>query len=72
MVKRGYIIWLDFEPQTGHEQNGRRSALVISNEVFNNFSNLAIICPITNTLNDHRLKAVGFVAAESRVEAKAS
>ena len=49
MVKQGYIIWLDFDPQIGHEQKGRRPALVISNETFNNFSKLAIVCPITNT-----------------------
>ena len=53
MVKQGYIIWLDFDPQTGHEQKGRCPALVISNEVFNNFSNLAFVCPITNTIKDY-------------------
>jgi len=35
MVKQGDIIWLDFDPQTGHEQRGRRPALVVSNESFN-------------------------------------
>jgi mRNA interferase MazF len=49
MVKQGDIIWLDFDPQLGHEQKGRRPALVVSNETFNNFSKLAIVCPITNT-----------------------
>jgi mRNA interferase MazF len=49
MVKQGDLIWLDFDPQTGHEQKGRRPALVVSNETFNNFSKLAIVCPITNT-----------------------
>ena len=34
MVKQGDIIWLDFDPQTGHEQRGRRPALVVSNESF--------------------------------------
>jgi len=53
MVKQGHIIWLDFDPQIGHEQKGTRSALVVSNETFNNFSNLAIVCPITNTNKDH-------------------
>jgi mRNA interferase MazF len=53
MVKQGYIIWLDFDPQTGHEQKGRRPALVVSNETFNKFSNLAIVCPITNTKKDY-------------------
>ena len=53
MVKQGFIIWLDFDPQSGHEQKGRRPALVVSNETFNNFSNLAIVCPITNTNKNH-------------------
>ena len=53
MVKQGFLIWLDFDPQTGHEQKGRRPALVVSNETFNNFSNLAIVCPITNNDKDH-------------------
>jgi mRNA interferase MazF len=48
MVKQGDLIWLDFDLQLGHEQKGRRPALVVSNETFNNFSNLAIVCPITN------------------------
>jgi mRNA interferase MazF len=53
MVKQGDIIWLNFDPQTGHEQRGRRPALVVSNESFNNFSKLAIVCPITNTDKNH-------------------
>ena len=53
MVKQGDIIWLDFDPQIGHEQRGRRPALVVSNETFNRFSNLAVVCPITNTKKKH-------------------
>jgi len=72
MVKQGYIIWLDFDPQIGHEQKGRRPALVVSNETFNNFSNLAIVCPITNTNKDYpfhvklddRTKTTGFILSD--------
>ena len=53
MVKQGDIIWLDFNPQIGFEQKGRRPALVVSNDTFNRFSNLAVVCPITNTNKDH-------------------
>jgi mRNA interferase MazF len=53
MVKQGSVVWLNFDPQIGHEQKGRRPALVVSNETFNNFSNLAIVCPITNTNKDN-------------------
>jgi hypothetical protein len=34
MVKQGDIIWLDFDPQAGHEQRGRRPAVVVSNDYF--------------------------------------
>ena len=53
MVKQGNIIWLDFDPQAGYEQKGRRPALVISNETFNNFSKMVIVCPITNIDKNH-------------------
>jgi mRNA interferase MazF len=72
MVRQGYIIWLDFVPQTGREQKGRRPALVISNAVFNNFSNLAIVCPITNSTKnypfhiklDERTKTTGVILCD--------
>jgi mRNA interferase MazF len=53
MVTQGDIIWLDFDPQTGQEQRGRRPALVVSNESFNRFSKMAIVCLITNTDKNH-------------------
>ncbi|MCL2209152.1 MAG: type II toxin-antitoxin system PemK/MazF family toxin [Treponema sp.] len=53
MVKQGDIIWLDFDPQIGYEQKGRRPALVISNETFNNFSKMAIVCPVTSADKNH-------------------
>ena len=46
--KQGDIISLDFDPQTGHEQRGRRPALVVSNVHFHARTNLALVCPITN------------------------
>lgn len=45
---RGDIIWLDFDPQTGHEQKGRRPAVVLSPILYNKTTNLAILCPITS------------------------
>ena len=47
--EKGDFITLSFDPQSGHEQKGRRPALVISNFVFNQATGLAIVCPITNT-----------------------
>ena len=47
--RKGDCIALSFDPQTGHEQKGRRPALVVSNTLFNQKTGLAIVCPITNT-----------------------
>lgn len=47
--KKGDLVILNFDPQAGHEQKGRRPALIISNEAFNKTLGLAIACPITNT-----------------------
>ena len=46
---KGDLIILSFDPQSGHEQKGRRPALVISNTLFNQKTGLAMACPITNT-----------------------
>jgi len=47
--RKGDFITMTFDPQSGHEQKGRRPALVISNYLFNKHTGLAIVCPITNT-----------------------
>jgi len=47
--KKGDFVTLTFDPQSGHEQKGRRPALVVSNDLFNKHTGLAIVCPITNT-----------------------
>ncbi len=47
--EQGDIIFLEFDPQIGREQKGRRPAFVVSNNTFNQFTKLAIVCPITNT-----------------------
>lgn len=46
---KGDFITLSFDPQAGHEQRGRRPALIISNHLFNQATGLVIACPITNT-----------------------
>ena len=51
--KKGDYIAVTFDPQSGHEQKGRRPALVVSNDLFNKHTGLAIACPITNTLRDY-------------------
>jgi len=46
--RRGDFIWLDFNPQKGHEQAGRRPALVLSMTDYNRQVGLAVVCPITS------------------------
>ena len=49
-AKQGDIIRLNLDPQSGHEQKGRRPAIVVSNNTFNNFvRTMAMVCPITST-----------------------
>ena len=47
--RKGDFITLSFDPQAGHEQKGRRPGLVVSNDLFNENTGLAIVCPVTNT-----------------------
>ena len=47
--EKGDFITVTFDPQSGHEQKGRRPALVVSNTLFNQQTGLAIVCPVTNT-----------------------
>jgi mRNA interferase MazF len=46
--KKGDFIAVTFDPQSGHEQRGRRPALVVSNTQFNEHTGLAIVCPLTS------------------------
>jgi mRNA interferase MazF len=46
--ERGEVVWLTFTPQAGHEQAGRRPAVVLSPAAYNGRVGLAIFCPITN------------------------
>jgi len=45
---RGDVVWLAFSPQMGHEQAGRRPAIILSPQAYNGKVGLAICCPITN------------------------
>lgn len=49
----GDIVWLTFNPQSGHEQSGRRPALVISPSIYNGKTKLALFCPITSQVKDY-------------------
>lgn len=72
MVRQGDIIKLNFTPQAGHEQAGYRPALVVSNDFFNEKTNMVIVCPITHTNKafplhislDNRTKTDGVILCE--------
>jgi mRNA interferase MazF len=46
--EQGDIVWLTLNPQKGHEQSGRRPAVVLSPSSYNSKVGLAIFCPITS------------------------
>lgn len=70
--EHGDIVFLEFDPQAGHEQSGKRPALVVSNTTYNKFTKMAMVCPITNTNRnfplhielDKRSKTTGVIMCE--------
>ncbi len=59
MSRRGYLpergdaIWITLNPQAGHEQSGRRPALVVSPGAYNGKVGLALLCPITSQVKGY-------------------
>ncbi|MGN6423336.1 MAG: endoribonuclease MazF [Asticcacaulis sp.] len=47
---QGDIVWLDFDPQAGHEQMGRRPAIVLSPAAYNSRTSLMVCCPMTTKI----------------------
>lgn len=70
--RKGDLIAVTLDPQSGHEQRGRRPALVISNDLFNERTGLCIACPVTSARRDYPFHVeippdhpvTGFVMAE--------
>ena len=50
---RGDVVWIDMSPQAGHEQAGRRPALVLSPSSYNGTTGLAVMCPITSRVKGY-------------------
>ncbi len=50
---RGDLVWLEFNPQAGHEQAGHRPALVISPLEYNRKTGLALFCPVTTQVKEY-------------------
>jgi mRNA interferase MazF len=51
--QRGDVVWITLTPQAGHEQAGRRPALVLSPSSYNAKVGLAILCPLTNQVKGY-------------------
>ena len=70
--RQGDLVALTFDPQSGHEQQGRRPALVVSKDLFNAHTGLCIVCLVTSSQRDYPFhisipagqKVSGFVMVE--------
>ena len=56
--ERGDVVWISFNPQAGHEQAGRRPAVVLSPQAYNHKVGLAILCPVTNQSKGYPFEVV--------------
>lgn len=56
--ERGDAVWVSFDPQSGHEQAGRRPALVLSPSAYNRRVGLAVFCPITSQIKSYPFEVV--------------
>ena len=54
----GDIVWLEFDPQAGHEQAGHRPALVLSPEKYNGLRGMMICCPMTSRIKGYPFEVV--------------
>ena len=55
---RGDVVWLDFDPQAGREQRGRRPALILSPRSYSRLTGLALACPITSQVKGYRFEVL--------------
>lgn len=51
--RRGDVVWITMNPQAGHEQAGRRPAVVLSPEMYNEKAGLAIMCPVASQIKGY-------------------
>ena len=57
----GHVVWLEFDPQAGHEQAGRRPALVVSPARYNGKTGLMICCPMTTRIKGHPFEVLAAI-----------
>ena len=58
LPERGDLVWLTFNPQAGHEQAGRRPAVVLSPKAYNGKVGLALFCPITSQVKGYPFEVI--------------
>jgi mRNA interferase MazF len=54
----GDIVWISFDPQTGHEQAGHRPAVVLSPAAYNAKTSLMVCCPMTTQIKNYPFEVV--------------
>jgi mRNA interferase MazF len=54
----GDVVWLEFDPQAGHEQAGHRPALVVSPAAYNGKTSLMVCCPMSTKIKGHPFEVV--------------
>jgi mRNA interferase MazF len=65
--ERGDVVWLEFDPQAGHEQARRRPALVLSPGAYNQRVGLALVCPLTSQVKGYPFEVAVPPASESHL-----
>lgn len=56
--QRGDVVWINMHPQAGHEQAGRRPAVVLSPRSYNDKVGLALFCPVTNQVKEYPFEVI--------------
>jgi mRNA interferase MazF len=56
--ERGDAVWISLNPRAGHEQAGRRPAIVLSPSAYNGRVGLALLCPVTNQIKGYPFEVV--------------
>ncbi len=64
---RGDVVWLHFNPQTGHEQAGHRLALVLSPKRYNKITHLMVCCPLTTSIKGYPFEVPTMVNSKDGV-----
>jgi mRNA interferase MazF len=55
---QGDIVWLEFDPQAGHEQSGHRPALILTPAAYNELRGMAICCPLSTKIKGYVFEVV--------------